>query len=244
MTGNKQYDTLTIREIEYSIRITDKNSDSHDLDNLLRTELTRFEDTRRQGDNPENPIQKFLRTNIERSVVIRDNTKVYFLNYQEKGSLSIRFKLLVISRYLNYGTIRQALDYLIKDTIADYFEELLERHLPVSITVSSDDNELYEMPVKQPPMKQAGKRETFINYPLIVAAAALFFSIITCVWILARQNPRQDEAKPADDFRDKYYELIIRDQTREILELEKEKSEYRNRKYQETDADTALAEQQ
>jgi len=94
-------------------------------------------------------IRDFLKTNIDRSIVIRDSTKVYFLNYQEHGSFTIQFTLLVITRYINYGTTRQALDYLIKDTIGDYFEELLERHLPVSVSVQTSDNELYEIPPNQ-----------------------------------------------------------------------------------------------
>ncbi|MBK7028997.1 MAG: hypothetical protein IPH45_07225 [Bacteroidales bacterium] len=86
-----------------------------------------------------------MRTNIERSILIRENTRIYFLSYREKeGSLHIEFSLLVITSYINFGPIRQALDYLVKDTIADYFEELLERHFPVSITVQALDKKFLQ----------------------------------------------------------------------------------------------------
>lgn len=154
MAPSNHRDALTFREIEYTIQIQDKNSGFHELNDLLCSELTRFEDSRKKSGRHENPIRDFLKTSIERSIVIRDNTKVYFVDYQESGSFTIKFKVILIIRYINYGTVRQALDYLVKDTIGNYFEELLKRHIPVNITIHAIDNELYEIPAHVPEIKQ------------------------------------------------------------------------------------------
>jgi hypothetical protein len=221
MARSKPNDALTIREIEYSIYIKDKDMEMHELDNLLRSELTRFEDHKRKSENSENPIQKFLQTNIERSVVIRDNTKVFFLNYKEKGSLSIRFSVLVITRYVNYGSIRQALDYLIKDTIGSYFEELLERHVPVSVSVQSDDNELYEIPVQLAAQENIPKPEKRDLLPIILASVALISTLTIGLILIFQKNHTTESLKPTDDYKDKYYELLIEKQIRDAFDKEK-----------------------
>lgn len=228
MTKGKYNDAITIREIEYAIHLKDKDSELHELATILRSELTRFEDIRKKNENQENPIRDFLKTNIERSIVIRDNTRVYFLNYQEKGALTIRFTLLVITRYINYGTIRQALDNLIKDTIGDYFEELLERHVPVSVTVRSDDKELYEIPSytpsnePQPQPEIAPKPKQRDYLPIILASAALILTFSICLILVFRNGATTPEAnKPADEYKDKYYELLIEKQVKDVLEKER-----------------------
>ncbi len=220
MTNTRHNDALTIREIEYSILLKDKDKGSHELYDILCSELTRFEDTRSKHVSSDNPIRNFLKTNIERSIVIRDSTKVYFLNYQEQSSFTIKFTLLVITRYINYGTIRQALDYLIKDTIGDYFEELLERHIPVSVSVHSVDTELYEIPGNQDNHYSKQKKEHDI-LPLIFASVALFFTItFGTIWFFQRNQP-VEVIKPSDDYRDKYFELLIEKQVNAAFEKEK-----------------------
>jgi hypothetical protein len=136
--------SLTIREIEYSIRIRDKETSFLELRDLLKSELTKFSQTSRRIRNEAgNPIQEFLRSNIERSIITHENTQIYFINYKEKeGSLRIEFTLLVITNSINFAPTRQALDYLIKDSIVDYFEEILEKHIPVNITVQANDKEI------------------------------------------------------------------------------------------------------
>jgi hypothetical protein len=220
MTSSKHNDALTIREIEYSILIKDKDKGFHELGDLLRSEITRFEDRRNKSTSSENPIQDFLKTNIDRSIVIRDSTKVYFLNYKEHGSFTIQFTLLVLSRYINYGTTRQALDYLIKDTIGNYFEELLERHLPVSISVHSTDNELYDIPANQDDysIKRVSRRNFL---PLMLASLALLVSVsIGLIWFLQR-NQAAEKSKPSTEYKDKYLELLIDKQIDEAMQKEK-----------------------
>lgn len=221
MGSRNQVDDLTIREIEYSIQIKDKDKGFHDLHEILRSELTRFEETRKKKENTENPIREFLRTNIERSIVIRDSTRVYFLDYREQGSFIIHFKLLVISRYTNYGSIRQAIDYLIKDTIGDYFEELLERHLPASVTVHSADTELYDIPGYGNEIKheQPGSKREILA--VLLAALALFFTlIIGLIWVF-QKNPASEIKRPTDEYRDKYFELLIDKQINDAINKEK-----------------------
>ncbi len=208
MANSNYNNDLTIREIEYSILIKDKDKGFHELDDILRSELTRFEETRKTNKTAGNPIRDFLKTNIERSIVIRDNTKVYFLDYSEHGSLTIQFKLMVMTRYVNYGSTRQALDYLIKDTIGEYFEELLERHIPVSVSVQSADNELYELPVSgrdRNPIKNRKQRDWL---PVILSSVALLFVIaLGLIWFF-QQYQLIERKKPSDEYRDKYYELL------------------------------------
>jgi len=170
--------SLTIREIEYSIRIRDKETSFLELRDLLKSELTKFSaNSRRVRNEAGNPIQEFLRSNIERSIITRENTQIYFINYKEKeGSLRIDFTLLVITNSINFAPTRQALDYLIKDTIVDYFEEILEKHIPVNITVQANDKEIVNFAdsvagVKKP---QRAGRDIFTR---TLAIAALVVSL-------------------------------------------------------------------
>ena len=220
MPNSKHNDALTIREIEFSILIKDKDKEFHELGNLLRSELTRFDDRRNKDGGAENPIRDFLKTNIDRSIIIRDSTRVYFLNYQEHGSFTIQFTLLILTRYINYGTTRQALDYLIKDTIGNYFEELLERHLPVSISVHSVDNELYEIPGSQDLNynKPRPKRDLL---PLLMASLALLFTVsLSVIWFF-QQSRAGEILNPSNSYKDKYLELLIDKQVNEALQKEK-----------------------
>ncbi len=221
MANRNHSDDLTIREIEYSILVKDKDKGFHDLHDILRSELTRFEDTRKKTDKTENPIREFLKTNIERSIVIRDSTRVYFLEYLEQGSFTIQFKLLVITRYINYGSTRQALDYLIKDTIGDYFEELLERHLPANVSVHSTDTELYDIPAYGHEINypKPGVKRDYLS--VILASLALFLTLtIGLIWVIQR-NPAPEIKKSTDEYRDKYFELLIDKQINDALNKEK-----------------------
>ena len=222
MVRRNHNDDLTIREIEYSIHVKDKEKGFREVLDILRTELTRFEDSRKKNGIAPDPIREFLKTNIERSIVIRDSTRVYFLDYHDQGALSIQFKLLVITRYVNYGTTRQALDFLIKDTIGDYFEELLERHLPVSVTVNSADVELYDIPAsvehETGPIKTPKQRDTL---SLVLASVALLATLAMCtVWLIRKPGGKEDQ-KPNDDYRDKYFELLIDKQVNDAIQKEK-----------------------
>jgi hypothetical protein len=172
---------LTVREIEYSIQIRDKDKSHSELKEVLRLELSRFdENVRKNRPDTENPIREFLRTNIERSILIREYTRIYFLSYKEKeGSLHIEFSLLVITSYINFGPIRQALDSLVKDSIAAYFEELLERHFPVSITVQASDKEVFTVTGTYPsdkPAERPGK--DLVSRILAILALVLSLCII------------------------------------------------------------------
>jgi len=221
MANRNHSNDLTIREIEYSILVKDKDKGFHDLHDILRSELTRFEDTRKKIEKAENPIREFLKTNIERSIVIRDSTRVYFLDYIEQGSFTIQFKLLVITRYINYGSTRQALDFLIKDTIGDYFEELLERHLPASVSVHSADTELYDIPANHQEINYSRPRLQHDYLSIILASLALFFTLtIGLIWVIQR-NPAPEIKNPSDDYRDKYFELLIDKQINDALNKEK-----------------------
>ena len=221
MANNRQNDDLTIREIEYSILIKDKDKGFSELHDILRSELTRFEDTRKKDGKTENPIRDFLKTNIERSIVIRDSTRVYFLEYREQGSFTIIFKLLIITRYINYGTTRQALDYLIKDTIGDYFEELLERHLPASVSINSADTELYDIPTNHHEINYINPQVKRDYLSVILASLALLFTLtIGLIWFFQR-SPAPEIKKPSDEYRDKYFELLIDKQVNEALNKEK-----------------------
>jgi hypothetical protein len=177
----------------------------------------------------ENPIRDFLKINIERSIVIRENTRVYFIDYQEKGSFSISFTLLLITQHKNYGTVRRALDYLLKDTIGDYFEELIERHMPVSITIESADNELYQIPgsnLEYESEHQSVQRDWL---PLFIASIALLIAIsIGMIGFYRMSNP-PDQNKTSNGYRDKYYELLIEKNIQQALEKEKTDFLFQNR---------------
>ncbi len=186
---NRTYDStpLTVREIEYSIQIRDKESSFAELRDVLRTELTRYDEHGRpRRQEAENTIQEFIRINIERSILIRENTRIYFLNYKERdGSLKIDFTLLVITSYVNFGPIRQALDNLVKDTIAAYFEELLERHFAVSITVLANDKEVFTV-LDNYPSDKILARSRKDNLSRVLSALALIFSLAIILFFTLR----------------------------------------------------------
>ncbi len=229
MASSKNNDSLTFREITYTIQLKDKDSGFHEVYDLLRSELTRFEASRKKSDLTENPIRDFLKINIERSIVIRENTRVYFIDYQEKGSFSISFTLLLITQYINYGTVRRALDYLLKDTIGDYFEELIERHMPVSITIESADNELYQIPGSNLEYKSEHQPAQRDWLPLFIASIALLIAIsIGMIGFYRMSNP-PDQNKTSNDYRDKYFELLIEKNIQQALAKEKTDFLFQNR---------------
>lgn len=216
MTDLKNIEALTIREIEYSIIIKDKNKGFREIAEILRSELTRFEVTRIKNGSFENPIRDFLKSNIDRSIAIRDNTRVYLTNYTESGSLTIQFTLLITTRYINYGTIRQALDYLIKDTIGAYFEEVLERHMPVSVLVHSVDTELYDIQGSQE-MNHNKPRVKHDYFAIILASVALLLSMtLSFIWY-STKNQTTEANLPVNEYQDKYIELLIEKQVNEVL---------------------------
>lgn len=220
MTNSAHIDALTIREIEFSILIKDKDKGFHELGDILRSELTRFNDRRNENRHSENPIRDFLKSNIDRGILIRDSTKVYFLNYREHGSFTIQFTLLILTRYINYGSTRQALDYLIKDTIGNYFEELLERHLPVNVSVHSVDKELYEIPGSHDiNSHKARPKRDFL--PVILASLTLLFTISLGVIWYFQLNQKVESGNPSDGYKDKYLELLIDKKVNEALQKER-----------------------
>jgi hypothetical protein len=223
MANSKHNDAITIREIEFSILIKDKDKGFHELGDILRSELTRFEDRHKDNTVGENPIHDFLKTNIDRSIVIRESTKVYFLNYREHGSFSIQFTLLILTRYINYGSTRQALDYLIKDTIGNYFEELLERHLPVNVSVHSVDKELYEIPGDQD-INFSKRRPSRDMLPVILATLAILISLTLGLTWYFQGNDSKGAIRPSGNYQDKYLELLIDKQINEAMEKGKSNS--------------------
>lgn len=217
MAGSRFNDAITIREIDFSIQIRDKDKGFHELGNILRSELSRFEDRLKDSSTIGNPIYDFLKTNIDRSIVIRDSTKIYFLNYTEQGSFTIQFTLLVITRYINYGSARQALDYLIKDTIGNYFEELLERHLPVNVSVNSTDKELYEIQGNQD-SDFSTRKYTNNVLPVILASLALLFSLAIGFMWFSQWHNSNGIIKSPETYQDKNLELLIDKQINEAFE--------------------------
>ena len=215
---------LVFREIEFTIQIQDKDSGFHELRELLCAELTRFEDTRSRTEKFENPIHEFLKTNIERSIVIRDSTRMYFAGYQEKGSFTIQFTVILITGYLNFGTIRQALDYLVKDTIGNYFEELLERHIPVNITIQATDKQHYDIPVHGLESKTDRSRLYGIFIPVILSSLAFIGTLFIGFILLYRTSQTGAVSKSADEYREMYLELLIEKQLEDVYEKEKYKN--------------------
>jgi hypothetical protein len=167
---------VTIREIEYSIRIKDRDSSFAEMLDILKNELTAFRHSNRYSKpGKDNTISDFIQTNIERSIVLRENTRVYFLNYKEKeGSLRITFTLLIITNYINYASLRQALDSHIKDSIVAYFEDLLERHMPVNVTVQSNDNEIVTLTEADTnPKRTIRPKRDFLTRTIAIAALVI-----------------------------------------------------------------------
>jgi hypothetical protein len=195
---------VTIRQIEYSIQIKDKDTSFLELREILRTELTKFGDiTRRYRPEAENPIQEYLRTNIERSIIVHGNTRIYFLDYKEKeGSLKIEFTLLVISNSDSFAQIRQSLDNVIKDTIADYFEELLERHIPINITVQANNTEIVTIGGSTTGERkpERTRRDFFTRTAAIIALVISLGLAGAYTYNMISQNSQAENAKLKEDY--------------------------------------------
>jgi len=195
---------ITIREIEYAIRIKDKESSFAEMLDILREELTAFRRTNRTNrPGTDSTIRDFIQTNIERSIVLRENTRVYFLNYKEKeGSLRIAFTLLIITNYINYASLRQALDSHIKDSIAAYFEELLERHIPVNVTVQSTDNEIVTLDENDAHSKQSHRPKRDILTRILALSALVISLVIGSIFTYKafNTNHEAENAKLKEDY--------------------------------------------
>lgn len=202
---------VTIREIEYAIRITDKDSSFLELLGTLRDELTQFRNhTGHSRLRSENAIRDFIKNNIERSIIIRENTRVYFLDYKEKeGSLRIGFTLLVITDYIKYASLRQQLDTLVKDNIAEYFEEILERHMPVSITIQSTDNEIATFADSSSELKPPQRTRRDIVTRSIAIIAFIFSLLLASVFVYFNTNLRTENDKLNEDYIDMVLEKKI-----------------------------------
>jgi len=214
-----------IREIDFVIRIKDKDMGFKELREILVSELTRFEDIRRKPVLTGNPIQDFLKVNIEKSIILRDNTRVFFSRYREtEGSFVIEFSVILITLSVHYGSLRQGLDILIKDTIADYFEELLERHIPVSITVQSTDNAVFDIPSQAEIQVPVTPTHRSFAWPLSISIVSLLISIAFIVFILFI-HPANKKPNSNSDLNEKYLELLIEKKVNERLSPEKFKIE-------------------
>ena len=125
--------------------------------------------------------------------------------------------------------MRRALDYLLKDTIGDYFEELIERHMPVSITIESADNELYQIPGSNLEYKSEHQPAQRDWLPLFIASIALLIAIsIGMIGFYRMSNP-PDQNKTSNDYRDKYFELLIEKNIQQALAKEKTDFLFQNR---------------
>ena len=216
MAESEHNDTITIREIEYTIRLTNKETRSQDLCELLRLELIRFDDSTKKAVS-ENPIRDFLKTNIEHSIEFSDNTKVYLLNYTEEGSLSLIFTMLLIADS-NYGNALQAIDYFIKNTIGGYFEEILERHLPVSISVHESGNKSVINTGKKP-----GKTESIAPFhrdylTIILSTLAIMIALGFGMISLFQKKPDPEFKNDTIEYQFKYLDSIIENKIKQSLE--------------------------
>lgn len=208
---------VKIREIEFSIRIKDKDSSFTEMLGILREELTPFRKIARHNLNSsDNATRDFIQTNIERSIVIRENTRVYFLDYKEReASQRISFSILIITKYIQYASLRQELDSLVKDTIADYFEEIIERYVPVSITVEVIDNEIVSLSESGAEVKTARlpKRDALT---WLTALISLVISVAFSFFIFMNLHLKTENTKLKEDYIDmvlkKKIEEAVKDQ--------------------------------
>jgi len=215
----KKKAATTIREIEYSIRIRDKESSFTEMRDILKSELSRFSNRRSQKDDV-NPIQAFLQSSIERSIISRDNTQIYFLNYKEReGSLRIEFTLLVVTNTNNFTATRQELEYLIKDSVVDYFEEVLERHISVSITVHANDKEIasFAEPAADGKLSQRPRRDVFTRTIAIIALAISLVLGGAFGYKLLYNNTQTESAK----LREQYIDLLLEKKIMEAVKDQK-----------------------
>lgn len=203
-----------VREIDFVIQIRDKDSGYSELREILITQLTRFENSRRKSYVHFNPIFDFLKINIEKSVALHDNTNVFISNYREKkDSFDIEFSVVIIAPFLYFGSIRQAMDKLIKVSIADYFEELLEQHFPVNISVHSNDKTLAEpnaeMKNSVPTLSEtasASKSGSLLS--VILSSLALLISLLVLMFSIINYMKLENFKKELE-WKDKYYEILI-----------------------------------
>lgn len=217
MAESEHNDTITIREIEYAISITDKEGRGHDLCDLLRHELTRFGDRHNISGSSENPIRDFLKTNIEQSLEFKDNTKVYLLNYTEQGSLNLVFAILVITDS-NYRDSLQSIDYFIKNTIGGYFEEILERHLPVSISIHvSGKNFVFN--TKNRPSKTSSLAQSHRDYlAIILSALAILITLGIGLISMFQSKPENEFKKPMIEYPNEDLDSILEKKVKQLLE--------------------------
>ncbi len=101
--------------------------------------------------------------------------------------------------------------------------------MPVSITIESADNELYQIPgsnLEYESEHQSVQRDWL---PLFIASIALLIAIsIGMIGFYRMSNP-PDQNKTSNGYRDKYYELLIEKNIQQALEKEKTDFLFQNR---------------
>jgi len=126
--------------------------------------------------------------------------------------------LLVITNSINFAPTRQALDYLIKDSIVDYFEEILERHIPVSINVQANDKEIINFTDSIAGVKQSHRpRRDMLTRT--IAMVALSVSLVlggAFAYKMLYTNSQTENAK----LKEEYIELLLE---KKIIEAVKDK---------------------
>jgi hypothetical protein len=99
------------------------------------------------------------------------------------------------------------LDYLIKDTIVDYFEEILEKHFPVNITVQANDKEIVNFADSVAGVKQSQRpRRDSLTRTAAIAALVISMGIgVAFAFTTLKTNPQKENAK----LKEEYIDLLL-----------------------------------
>jgi len=132
---------LIAKQINCSFKISNyDNISPFKIRDTIVSRLRRYNNDKRNIEfERENAIEQFIKTTIANSIGFRADSKIYIIDYKEReGSFIIDFSVLIVSSFIAYGSIRQSLDYFMKE-VSEYFERTLGEN---SYNVSFDFNEI------------------------------------------------------------------------------------------------------
>jgi len=92
--------------------------------------------------------------------------------------------------------------------------------MPGSVSVHSTDAELYEIPATHD-INNIKNRTQHDLLPIVLASLALLFTMaLGLIWYLPKNQPSEIN-QPVNDYRDKYFELLIEKEVNDAFDKEK-----------------------
>lgn len=124
MKISPKMDQKIIYEFQFTIRVQ-KINEKKDYYSSIKESLKKafrdhpiltYSNFERGEYEDQNMVYLILKSSFDKHFMFSGNNRAYLTNYSEQeGSLIINFSILILTTVLNYGGIRESIDYYVKD---------------------------------------------------------------------------------------------------------------------------------